>query len=149
MSWTSHFFHRTLFLLERITDRLTSVILENKQSEPDKLWDFSEKSEFWKIVCTTVSLAVFWYLDSDDIYWWWYYICDFLILYNEMCFIYIVLYKWNHAWNFLFNSKYCKFYLVGYWILLYFYKYCWVLLWDAVKLLGISLILLVLAFRIC
>lgn len=50
--------------------------------------------------------------------------------------------------NLWLDTRHYKFYLVVFWI--YFYKYSWCLLWDAVKLLRNGLILfLCLAFKIC
>ena len=42
--------------------------------------------------------------------------------------------------TFCWDAKHCEFYFVGCWILLYPCKYSWALFWNAVKLLGNSIV---------
>ena len=59
-----------------------------------------------------------------------------------MCHIFLLLCM---PGNIGLNARHCQFYFLECWIFLYSYKYSWVLVCDAVKLLGNSLILSVIA----
>lgn len=85
VSWTSHFFHGTLFLLEKMTNELWLSRLDyladmfskmNKMSlslqrkwlmvfvTSDKNWAFKQKSEFWKTCISHCKLDSFLILEG-------------------------------------------------------------------------------------